>query len=89
MTTIIERESIEFVPVTVTLDGEPTQTGVTLAIVPVGERPEEFTDRYELDDEIGILVDGPTLGEGYFFVWYKITDNPEIPVGRAGRIQIR
>lgn len=88
MTTIIERESIEFVPVTVTLDNEPVQDGVTLALTPAGSRPTTFTDRYDLDDQIGILTPGD-LTPGTYTVWYKITDNPEIPIGRAGQIYIR
>lgn len=85
----IERESIEFIPVTVTVDDVVTQTGVTLAILAIGTRPTAFTARYELEGEIGILVNGPTLGPGTFTVWYKITDSPEIPVGQAGNILVR
>lgn len=85
---VIERESVEFVPVTITVDGVETQDAVTLALVEGGTRPTTFTDRYDLEDEIGILTTGE-LDPGTYTVWYKVTDSPEIPVGRAGQIYIR
>lgn len=76
------RESVEFQPVHVTIDGSPVTTGVTFAITSRGGRPEAWVSPVELGGQIGVMVGGLEIG-GYS-VWAKVIAAPETPVVNCG-----
>ena len=84
--TSYERESIEFLPVTVTVDGQPVTAGVTFCIAPQSARPTEFAAPVTLGGKIGVMIQGLTPG-GYR-IWAKVTSNPETPVINCGYITV-
>ena len=84
---IYERESIEFQPVTVTVNGTPVTTGVTLAITPNGTRPLTYTAPTMVDGKIGVMVQG--LTHGLYDVWAKVNSTPETVVMNCGYISVR
>jgi len=85
--TTFERESIEFQPVTVTLDGQPVNTAIlALAIVPHGSRPTTFTAPTIINGKPGVMIQG--LTPGVHKIWAKVTSNPETPILACGYITI-
>ena len=80
------RETVEFQPVTVTIDGTPVTTGVTFAVVPAGTRPITFVTPTTLAGKIGVMITGMTVGN--WNVWAKVTSSPETPVIDCGTISI-
>ena len=84
---IYERESIEFQPVTVTVNGTPVTTGVTLAITPNGTRPLAYVAPTTVDGKIGVMVQG--LTHGLYDVWAKVNSTPEAAVINCGYISVR
>jgi hypothetical protein len=85
--TSFERETVEFQPVTVTLNGTPVTTGVKFAIAVPGARPATFSAPATLAGEIGVMVQG--LAPGGYYIWAQITSSPETPVIRCGYINIK
>jgi len=84
---IYERESIEFQPVTVTVNGAPVTTGVTFAITRNGTRPLAYTAPTTVDGNIGVMVQG--LTHGLYDVWAKVNSTPEAVVINCGYISVR
>jgi len=84
--TSYERETVEFQPVTVTVNGQPVTTGVTFCIAPQAERPVTYTPPVTLGGSIGVMIQGLTPG-GYR-IWAKVDSNPEQPVINCGFISI-
>ena len=84
MTNIYPRESVEFQPILVTLDGVPVTTAVETAVLLPSARPAEsdWVTAYALDGDIGVLIQN--LATGTWNVWARITDSPEIPVINCG-----
>jgi hypothetical protein len=82
-----ERESVEFQPVTVTVDGTPVTTGVEIAVTTGNQRPTTWAAATVLDDQVGYLIDGLDP-ERVYTLWARVTDSPEVPVVRAGEFQI-
>jgi hypothetical protein len=80
------RETIEFQPVTVTVDGAAVTTGVQLCVVPHGARPTGWAAPVTLDGKIGVMVEG--LTPGLYDIWAQITSSPEIPVIDCGIISV-
>lgn len=80
------RESVEFQPVTVTVDGVAVTTGVTFAVVPYGDRPVTFVAPTTLGGKIGVMVSG--LGVGVYRVWAQVTSAPETPVIDCGTFTV-
>ncbi len=78
------RETVELIPVTVTVNGAPVTTGVQLCVTPDGARPTVWEAPYELDGRIGYMLDGTLQGDKAYRVWAKVTDTPEIPVIDCG-----
>jgi hypothetical protein len=64
------RETVEYLPVTATLDGTETST-FQVAVVPYGERPATWTPA-------PYLVQNMT--PGIYDVYTKVVDTPEAPV---------
>jgi hypothetical protein len=86
MSTDYPRETIEFQPVTVTVDGVAVTTGVQLCTVPNGSRPTGWAAPTALSGKIGVMVTG--LAPGLYGIWAQITSSPEIPVINCGTISV-
>lgn len=80
------RETVEFLPVTITVDGAPVTTNVELSVVARTARPQTWTTPTTLDGQIGVMVEG--YEPATYAVWARITDTPETPVIRAGEFII-
>jgi len=86
MTNIYPRESVEFQPILVTLDGEPVTTDVEFAITNMTNRPSDWAPATVLQDQIGVMIEN--LSVGTYKVWARITDSPEIPVIDCGSFAV-
>lgn len=82
MSNFYPRESVEFQPIRVTLDGVEVQDNVEFSVVPRDTRPDVFTAPTELAGKIGVLVDG--MDPGVYTVWAQVTSAPEVPVLDCG-----
>jgi hypothetical protein len=81
------RETVEFQPVTVTVNGTPaTAANVTFAVGLKTARPVSWLAPVELEGKIGIMVED--LDPGTYKVWAKVESNPEIPVIDCGMFVI-
>jgi len=76
------RETNEFLPVIVTLNGLLVLTGVTFADVPDGTRPVSWVAAVSLNGQIGVTVAGYAAGRRRVFA--KVVANPEAPVIDCG-----
>lgn len=76
------RESVEFQPVTVTVNGAVVTAGVAFAVVDAQTRPTVFTAAVVLGAQIGVMVQG--LRPGPWYVFARIDAIPEIPVVPCG-----
>lgn len=82
MANLYERESVEFQPVEVKLDGQVLADGISYAIVPDGERPVTFTDAVVLGGKTGVMIQG--LDRGTYRIFAKVLNSPEVPVMDCG-----
>jgi saccharopine dehydrogenase-like NADP-dependent oxidoreductase len=80
------RESVEFQPVLVTLNGAPVTTGVSLAVVRDGQRPVTFTAAATMDGLTGIMVAG--LAPGVYRIYAQLANGQETPVIDCGYFYI-
>lgn len=76
------RESVEFQPVEVTLDGEPITDGIEVSITTGTARPTVWQDAITVDDKTGFMVEGFAVGR--YKVWVRVTSTPETPVIECG-----
>lgn len=83
-----QRETYEFLPVAVTVNGTAVTTNVTAAIVELGTRPTTWGTVTTIGTAIGVMVNGTALGPGSYEVYAKVTDSPEVPVLNAGTFRI-
>ena len=86
MSSSYPRETIEFQPITITVDGAPVTTGVTVAIAANGTRPSEWVTPTTLAGKIGVMLTG--LTPGLYNIWAKIASSPETPVIDCGFVTI-
>ena len=86
MSSSYPRETVEFAPITITVDGTPVTTGITVALVGNGARPSVWVAPTTLNGKIGVMLTG--LAPGLYNVWAKITSSPEIPVIDCGIISV-
>ena len=86
MNTDYARETTEFQPVTVTVDGVSVTTGVTFAVVPSSVRPTVWVAPTTLAGKIGVMVTGMAIG--IYDVWAKIASAPETPVIYCGMFRV-
>lgn len=88
MTNIYPRESVEFQPILVTLDGVAITTGVETQITTPASRPSStgWITAATLNGDIGTMVS--SLAVGSWTVWARITDLPEIPVINCGTFAV-
>lgn len=89
MSSVFQRETIEFLPVEVTLDGVAVTAGVELAITAGVARPTTWAAPTSLGGRIGVLI-GNGQAVGVYTVWARITDagSPEVPVIVLGTYRI-
>jgi hypothetical protein len=80
------RETVEFQPVAVTVNGTPVTTGVQFAIAAAGARPITWAAPVTLNAQIGVMVEN--LQPGVWHVWAQITSTPEIPVIDCGAFEV-
>jgi hypothetical protein len=86
MTNSYPRETVEFLPITVTLNAATITTGVTFCDVPDGARPVTFTQPTTLSGRIGVMVQGYQPGPRR--VWAQVASDPEDVVIDCGTYQI-
>jgi hypothetical protein len=84
MTNIYPRESVEFQPILITVDGVTVTTNIETQITLVSGRPSSsaWIPAVTLDGQIGLMIQG--LSVGTYEVWARVTDAPEIPVIDCG-----
>ena len=80
------RETVEFQPVTVTVNGALITTGVTFSVVAGDLRPTTWIAPTTLDGKIGIMITG--LTPGIYQIYAKVVSTPEIPVLDCGTFRI-
>jgi hypothetical protein len=82
----VPRETVEYIPVVVTLNGTVTTTGVSFSVVPDGTRPTTWTPAVVLVDATYVLISG--LTPGIHYVYAKVSAAPEAPVINCGYITV-
>jgi hypothetical protein len=82
----VPRETVEYIPVVVTLNGTVTTTNVSFAVVPDGTRPTTWTAATVLDNATYVLISG--LSQGIYYVYAKVVAAPETPVINCGYITV-
>lgn len=86
MTTAYPRETVEFASIAVTVDGAAVLTGVTVCVVPAGNRPATFVDPATLAGKLGVMVSG--MAPGVYTIWARVSSSPETPVIEAGSFRV-
>ena len=86
MTSSYPRETVEFAPITVKVDGVEVLTGVTVSVVAAGVRPTVWVAPTTLDGKIGVMVTGMTAG--LYDIWAKVVSSPETPVIYCGPLRV-
>lgn len=86
MANLYERESVEFQPVDVRLEGQLLTDAVSFSIVPDGTRPEVFTPSVVYGGKTGVMIQG--LARGTYRIFAKILNDPEVPVIDCGYFYI-
>lgn len=91
MSAALPRESVEYIELTVTVDGAPRTDGVQVAITTGSDRPDDWHAVTVIAGRtlalIGPGTDHP-LTPGHYQVWARVTDTPEVPVLSVGRLTI-
>jgi hypothetical protein len=82
-------ETVEFIPVAVTVAGTEVTSGIHFAVLPEGSRPitADWTVAYVLEGNSGVLISG--LAKGYYHIWVKVTAAPETPVFVGAHLRIK
>lgn len=82
-------ETVEFIPVAVTVGGAAVSSGVQFAVLPEDTRPTtpSWTAAYVLAGNTGVLISG--LTKGYYHIWVKVTSTPETPVFVGAHLRIK
>lgn len=82
-----ERETKEFQPVYVTVDGVEVTTGISLAVVEKGKRPVTYGSASVLGSNIGVWVEN--LETGVYEIFARVTAQPpEIPAIPLGKFRV-
>jgi hypothetical protein len=76
------RETVEFLPIIVTVNDVVTTTGIQFSDVPDGARPLTWVAPVTLSGQIGVMVQG--YGPGRRRVFAQATENPEVAVIDCG-----
>lgn len=80
------RESVEFQPVNIMVEGTPVLTGLSFAVVPDGSRPVTFSPADMVGGRPGFYVGG--FGPGTYRVFAQLENPPETPVIDCGYFYI-
>lgn len=83
----LPRETKEYIPVTVQIDGVTTNTGVELVVMPANARPSGWAAAV-LDPQGRTMVLVDSLSAGIYAVWARVTAGDEVSVIEAGEIAI-
>jgi len=88
MTNIYPRESVEFQPILITLDGVliTDYTIVETSVALPNARPYTWIPAVSLGSNVGLMIQN--LSVGTYNVWVRITDSPEIPVINCGSFAV-
>ncbi len=81
------RETVELVPLTVTIDGVAA-TEYQTALVTDGDRPTVWTDAVTIGDITGVMLPGTATKPTTLRIFAKVTSSPEVPVIDMGTIQL-
>lgn len=81
----IPRESVEFVVVSMTVDGDPAVPN-GIAICGSGQRPTTWLVPETLEGKAGFMTGD--LAPATYTVYARADDNPETPVVKAGTLTI-
>jgi len=81
------RETVELVPLTVTVNGTPV-TSYSTAMVSDGTRPTVWTAAVTVGGSTGVMLPGTATKADRLRIFAKITDSPEIPVMDLGTITL-
>lgn len=91
----IYHQSVEFLPVAVDTDHDPTSDAVYIACVAIGTDPvtgDWKTGSWDIvdDDYTAKIMFGTdiSLDAGQYDVYIKITDAPEVPIIRVGLLTV-
>lgn len=76
------RESIEFLPVRITVDGFPPTDPVQVSVTSHRDRPTSWEAPVTLEGETGLMVAGREPGT--YRVWARVISDPETPVISCG-----
>jgi hypothetical protein len=80
------RESVEFLPVSIDVDGAAFDGGFEVCVKPYADRPSGWAAAVVVDDVRGVMLTGMT--RGVYRVWARVSDVPETPVIDCGFIEI-
>ena len=83
---VFPRETVEFLPVVVRVDGTVVTADVEFSVVAAGARPVTFAAPTTIGAAIGVMVD--TLDPGTYTVWAQVTSTPEVPVIDCGSFRV-
>jgi hypothetical protein len=82
----LPRETVEYIPIAVTVNGVVTTTGVEFAVVADGSRPSTWSAAVVVEGATHVLVSGLTPGQ--WRIWARVTAAPETPVIECGYITV-
>lgn len=85
-TLVLPRETVEYIPVEVTVNGVVTTTGVDFAVVADGARPSAWSAAVVLNSATYVLITG--LSAGQYRIWARVSAAPETPVIECGYITV-
>lgn len=88
MVNTYQRETKEFIPVPISINGVSTTVGVKFQITILGARPiGVWLDPITVGGKIGVMID--QLAPGKWTIWAQVTSNPEIVVEDCGFFLVR
>lgn len=82
----VPRETVEYIPVVVTLNGVVVTSGVEFAVVADGSRPSAWSAAVVLNSATYVLLTGLTPGQ--WRIWARVSAAPETPVIECGYITV-
>lgn len=80
------RETVEFVGITVALNGAVVTTGIQFAITTFEQRPTTWVAAVILDGKTGVMITG--LAPGVYTAYAKITASPETVIKEVAPFRI-
>lgn len=83
---IYPRETIEFVGISVAIDGAITTDGIQFALTTFEQRPTDWIDAVILGGKTGVMIDG--LEPGVYTPYAKLVNDPETPVLQVDAFQV-